>query len=1339
MFSSLVFSDKCWAFSNWSTENQSNLVGDTSYFEVPSLQLHYDFTTTHVAGSFVLDRSGHLRNGMLMNGAQLNGDSIHGSVDLGSSGYLDLGMGAGNLIGNLNDFSICCWVNPNSLPMWGRIFDFGFDTERFMFLTSNNNEGVPRFSLKNNADEQGVNGVALTPGRWTHFAVVVDYDSLLSIGQAKIYMDGELVGTNNNITIKPSDLGVTLRNYIGKSMWATDPGLDARIADFRVYSGALSNTDVSMLISALDTSSFYLNLDLTAIQFKAFNDTAANLNIQSNTSWSILSNQNWLNVQPSSGTGNSTIVVSADVNPTRFSRSATLTLQAANANSQVVTVIQLGDTTSSLSSYSVYASQYGELPSLIDDYIRDEITKLTVSGYLNSNDLNFIRYSFPKLTDVDLSASTIQWNTIYSNTFDSWTSLDRMVLPESLKYIEYAAFNNCISLQSINMPEMLVTLGSYAFQGCYSLNEPLEFPATLTHIGYRAFNGCKFLTCKSNAVVAPTIEWGSLGGITTAYIPLGSYISYVNTWPGIALITGDTLMTVTVELTSAGTMGEAVLQQVDYLRQVNKLIVSGPMNYGDFELIRYSMPNLISLDLKHALVSYIPSSQFEGKTAMTEIILPDVLESIEYYAFEQCISLTSLQLPSMLTSIGEYAFNGCRSLKTIVLPNGLSWIGEGAFYNCSSLDSVMIPESITQISSSTFGYCKNLRTVVLPSQLTKIGNSAFYECPMTSIQLPESILTIEANAFAYCGLTSVQIPSGLTKLNYGVFQGCSLDSIVIPPAIRWMEYGALNCSTLKSIRCTQPTPTYLDENPFEWVNKNNCELYVPHYSLIPYKLAAYWRDFLSINSYFITPETMPISGKLMLANNVRPYGLPDVTIFSSGKLFVGGSAPFQTNHFEMENTYYNYWTENAWIYKSNAALVNECPNMSANSVKLTFEMEGGRWYYLTFPFNVKVMDLAFSNNALYSVRKYDGAARALSGAGGSWKNMTRDSVLLAKTGYVFQCNTQAIMSVTPMDSTSQRIFETANVLVPLNAYPSEYAANNGWNFVGNPYPSYFDSRLIDYTAPITVWNMDNWTYNAISLTDDQYALKPFESFFVQKPTDVPNIGFLAKGRLLSSELPERPALRSVKANRTLLNLTLKNDNFTDKCRVVLNQQAKLSYEMTCDASKFMSTRAEASQLYSLDMDGFRYAINERPIESGTVKLGYVAGVAGSHVFAVSDLAWSNQMKVLLVDQLMKTETDLSLQSYEFSSDKGTFDDRFMLKITSVATGNATVQEDPTQVIVEGGAVVVHASLGRQITIHTLNGVQLHRFVTSNEETRIPLAKGIYLVRVDDNVFKSVVF
>ena len=149
-----------------------------------------------------------------------------------------------NVTGTLNgNWSVSTWVNPQANTTWSRIFDFGTGTTRYMFLTVSAGSAL-RFAISTGgggAAEQVINGTGTLPlNQWSHVAIVVNGN----VGT--LYVNGTAVGTNNNITIHPSDLGNTTQNWIGRSQYG-DPLLRATVDDFNIYGRALSADDITAL------------------------------------------------------------------------------------------------------------------------------------------------------------------------------------------------------------------------------------------------------------------------------------------------------------------------------------------------------------------------------------------------------------------------------------------------------------------------------------------------------------------------------------------------------------------------------------------------------------------------------------------------------------------------------------------------------------------------------------------------------------------------------------------------------------------------------------------------------------------------------------------------------------------------------------------------------------------------------------------------------------------------------------------------------------------------------------------------------------------------------------
>lgn len=355
-----------------------------------------------------------------------------------------------------------------------------------------------------------------------------------------------------------------------------------------------------------------------------------------------------------------------------------------------------------------------------------------------------------------------------------------------------------------------------------------------------------------------------------------------------------------------------------------------------------------------------------------------------------------------------------------------------------------------------------------------------------------------------------------------------------------------------------------------------------------------------------------------------------------------------------------------------------------------------RWAFISFPFNVKVSDIETISDGTtnWVIRKYDGQKRASGETSETWVRMTNDDVLNAGEGYIIQGSryigdsrqsNSGFLFKAINDAKKNNIFITTDATVSLNEYASEFAHNRSWNLIGNPYPSYYDTRFMDFNAPITVWNMVNDTYTAYNPQDDSYILCPGEAFFVQRPVDKGNIVFSKEGRqtnrlVRTLEEPSRAKVNSQNASkRVIANITISDGENTDRTRVVLNDNALLDYEMDKDATKFMSSDLSIPQIYTT-INGVNYAINERPEFDGIINLNIYVGKAGIYGISMPDAI--EGYTVTLEDKVEGKSIVLNAGDvYNFSAKAGNSVGRFILHFTSETTGindikTTTIQNYP---------------------------------------------------------------
>ena len=175
-----------------------------------------------------------------------SGNSIN--LDGSANAYASLPTG---IVSALTDFTISTWIKVDAKSNSMRVFDFGTGTDKYMFLTIQGGAAnVMRYGIRNGGAELQVNSNYTLPlNTWTHFAIT-------QLGNTcSMYINGALVATNTGVNIKPSTLGSTNQNYIGKSQWSVDPLLKGSIDEFKIYSRALSASELaeSMKVSQVIT------------------------------------------------------------------------------------------------------------------------------------------------------------------------------------------------------------------------------------------------------------------------------------------------------------------------------------------------------------------------------------------------------------------------------------------------------------------------------------------------------------------------------------------------------------------------------------------------------------------------------------------------------------------------------------------------------------------------------------------------------------------------------------------------------------------------------------------------------------------------------------------------------------------------------------------------------------------------------------------------------------------------------------------------------------------------------------------------------------------------------
>ena len=924
-------------------------------------------------------------------------------------------------------------------------------------------------------------------------------------------------------------------------------------------------------------------------------------------------------------------------------------------------------------------------------------------------------------------------------------NLQEVELPNCINIGE-STFSSCPKLKSINIP-VCQTIDKEAFAYCSNLNE-VSLPNTIQKLGYKCFNGNTSLTLYAKNVPALDRNPGTtaesdtlaLGKNVLIIVPEESLAAYqaADVWNTMSerIFPMGTQFDYDVEATAqASTSGLQKAIGEKNLRSVVTLKIKGSINSYDIMVMRNKMDNLHHLDLADAAVKSNTYDYYTGYNTQDDILGPhsfadlDKLmtvklpKSVKYInqAFNNCSQLRSVEMPENLICIGNTidnewsmgggAFSDCTNLEEIIFHN-CERIGGEAFYNCNSLQEIALPKNLKYVGSYAFAECKQLKDIIFPSEVDTISNDAFGSCDnLTSVQFPPSLKSIGSSAFHDCyKLNSINLPA-LTSISSSTFSNCcDLKEVKLPSTLESIgDYAFSNCFKLTKVYTYTVLPINIDQNTF--TNFKATTLYVPTQSYDNYYWSTQWGQFKEIKEFDEPYTYIYLDNEFTLEK--RFEGTPDIDIKNNGALTVNGKENQDAGEVTVKGD-----------GNSSAGTLITDGNLDAKKLRFDITVNANQWYFFSFPFDINLADIKTPGK--YVFRKYNGSLRADQGTGG-WVDLASDETTLKQgVGYIFQTAQSGNLTLRVTKEKFGKL-DANNIVKDLSSYPSTDEQNASWNFIGNPQISYMDAASLGYNAPITYWNGDS--YEAVRPGDDEFALQPFQAFFVQKPVDVSNIEFKAEDRITKSEsinkqnnARARRIGRGINPERLLINLTLSDGNHTDKTRVVFNDKKSQAYELDCDAAKFAAIN-DAPQFYTIEAKAGNLAINERPM--GSVKLGFAAKKAGN--FTISAKRMDQPM--LLQDNQTGATYDLTEGDYQFASNAGTFENRFVLVPSRGTTGIADiVKKTGINIMPTDAGINLNGVDGKKVTIYAADGTML---ASRTFDGMLNLMKGVYIVKIDN--------
>ncbi len=338
---------------------------------------------------------------------------------------------------------------------------------------------------------------------------------------------------------------------------------------------------------------------------------------------------------------------------------------------------------------------------------------------------------------------------------------------------------------------------------------------------------------------------------------------------------------------------------------------------------------------------------------------------------------------------------------------------------------------------------------------------------------------------------------------------------------------------------------------------------------------------------------------------------------------------------------------------------------------------------------------------------------------------------------------------------------TGNIDIILGYSSDADPCNQGWNLLGNPYPSGIDwSALAHYDL---FENVYAYVYNPNKTGGAGYETIGPAGPGVAGQVIAPNQGFFVKAAPIADGQPftftdnirvhggtfrkgnDQQAFLKDNDPQGFLTLKFADGEFYD--HTTLRVQAGTAETIDShDAHKLFSFSAEVPQLYSKTTDGIKVAINAVPEvnDESVFPVGLRVPETGTYAISLEETGGQfARTDIYLYDSETDTETLLSQAGrYEFDAEASGDDPgeprfRIGFKTFQDATTTQAPQASMAKIYTSGNTLVIEfteAAPHRQVGVYDLGGRTILRQPLENASVfrrALDLTPGVYVVRISD--------
>jgi len=398
-------------------------------------------------------------------------------------------------------------------------------------------------------------------------------------------------------------------------------------------------------------------------------------------------------------------------------------------------------------------------------------------------------------------------------------------------------------------------IAANTFKGVKGVTE-LTLPASVKKIGQYAFSGINPKRLYALGMTPPEGDVLSGTSHSTLFVPVGAKEAWRN-WGSFdrikeADLSGNLSGIISCDFISGG-VNYVILSETD--RTCAASWSDKPYTFSG----KLDIPDAVTNAGKEYKVTVIDRDAFRGCEGISELRLPNMLDSIGLNAFSGCTALKAVAIPDNVRGI-TWMCVGCTALESVTLGKNLKALN-GSFDGCTAIRLIRIfnPEP-PKMSRYDFSYDNNAvydnaRVLVPPAAVERYKKDgtpyaeyaesgwcvfknieADPEQPDTRVivdginyELADNGAVVVASSAPYAG--SVTIPERITvdgreypvtAIGEFAFDGCEgITELVIPASVESLGYRSIyNCPQLTKVVIADGQTPLAKKNSNSWQNIN---------------------------------------------------------------------------------------------------------------------------------------------------------------------------------------------------------------------------------------------------------------------------------------------------------------------------------------------------------------------------------------------------------------------------------------------------------------------------------------------------------------------------------------